>query len=794
MDGYVMQYAKATGHAVFLRSPSQGLDARGREMIFDRLSRQRSRIYLWDNRQTLVKKSNYEMKDGRRGPLLSVDTIETVDVTVFQENEGSTASIVARGPGRLETRSAKTPQLLERTASWKDKLIVYPVEAEATKDQPRRKITLLGEPTIESVNQGRITAKNEIVAMLRPKEFTVLPAGGPNQHDSSSYTIEWMTAKTDVYMNSQDNAKSAAGAAGDGPKTLHARDKLDIVFVELPAGTHGFVAPTPPAQESPPATDAPAPNTAAAAAARPAQKPANPAVRIDAGYVWASVGTESAANANSSFEIQEVRLRDNVDVHQDPRPNQSRGFDAIADELDLRFLADGLAVVNARGTPDKPAHVTSEDTEIEGPVLRLDQSRDYAAVDGAGFLKSQRAGRTLTAQKPAENAMAPAIAVPTGEPAPKSPFTIHWTKGMELFGRHPQASGRAKAFFYANPNTAVVAKTTDGTLAAEELEILFDQPISLAGKLKQDSLETPNADPEIVEATCQRAVQIEGFKFDPRSQAMVERREVSGPWAHYVRKTGDFTVRGEGVVRIYRVGGAKPQGDLVDANRSVKPIANNRQDGAKKPSSIELTQVQFRKEMKGRFDAIAADAEPGKPPHGKVTFTGDVQSMLAEVPDWQSHLDPDRPPNAFQLLSARRLDIISDPTTQATRGTDRILVDATEDPIAFDESKSLKGDRITYDSLNGLFYVYGYENEVVISEQAGAGLPFTSARGTAVRYDTKSKRSALIDPKTSQIIDPTTGSRARVGQPEKPPAEEKDKPRPLRPIRRSDKERRGIGQ
>lgn len=865
MSGLVVQNAKASGHAVFLHSPTQGLDAQGNEMIYDRLGPERSRIYFRGDRKTVVKKSNYEQKQGKRGDLQSVDTIETVDVTIFQETAGASASIVARGPGRLETRSARDQQL-ERAASWKDKLIMQPVESG---DRPRRQITLLGEPSVESKGQGKLSAFESIIARLRPK--LVLPLGpansgipgsqpvapkGPSgeklanaaeqaqaqaqaQADRMSaaagdgYVIEWATARGNVVLE----ASGANGLAGQpaatgqktdamrGPKRLTAQDQLDVEFVEepytVPAEPEEPFRAARPAEPPQPADSDPA--APGGETLKPNANPTetSPALEVSAGYVWASVASRGTPE-RSIMAIKEVRLRRHVRVHQDPRPNGQRGLDAHAEELDLRLLDGGLARVDARGKQDALARVASDGIDLEGQTISLDQPRGIARVEGTGKLTSQRAGRTIAAPNPPPAPAGKAQpddgrAQPAERPEaaePKGPLVVTWSRGMELFSQHIDARGGGKAVFHGSPESPVTARTDDGSMIGNQLEILFDRAIPFqqaAARQAAAADGNPEAekDPQIVEARVTGGVSIESLKLEPGTRAIQERRVIQGESAIYRRETGEFDVPGQGLVRIYRPRGSSGELGNMAMKRSVAPVSNPNAPGntgrkATNQVGVELLRISFQKSMRGRFDALEptrpeaapkpAEEQSGakRPPTGIAQFQGDVQAALAPVADWQADFDPDEPPLGARSLVSQKLKVISEAAPKGASEASRILVDALENPVAFDETKSLKGDRITYDSMNGLFYVYGYDNEVMITEQSGAGQPFSSARGTLIRYNTKDGAMQLLDPKTFAIIDPGSGRRAVTAK-EPQPKPDRKPPRTLRPIPQGDRERAGFG-
>ena len=122
-----LQRAHATGHAVWLYLPADGIKLRCNELIHMHLApykpnwtyfRADLTRKLWLEKIDLVQ----EVDSPDRGKVKSVTHIWTVDATMYDKGNGfDSADVVANGPGRLETRPDRG-QAAERIAIWQDKL------------------------------------------------------------------------------------------------------------------------------------------------------------------------------------------------------------------------------------------------------------------------------------------------------------------------------------------------------------------------------------------------------------------------------------------------------------------------------------------------------------------------------------------------------------------------------------------------------------------------------------------------------------------------------------------------
>lgn len=801
LSGLALDRAEATGHAVWLQSPLQGLQAFGNELRYEKHAPARPDvIYFRGDGQTRVEKTNLAHTGPKAGQVESVDLIQTKDVTIFQAlKDGEPATVVARGPGRFETRPEKSAPL-EVGAVWGDKLILHNVVNAA--GEARRRVELTGAPGLESRTQGTLEAQERIVAYLKPRapaeatpEPTTATTAAPARE---TLQIDWMEAVGDVRM-----AAIPTGNA-QGRRNLHARNRLDVVFVPAPApavASDPAATPAPPAsaEAAPPAPTEPA---AVAEAAPPPKTAPEPAIDAAADEVWARV---SLASARSQPELQEVHLRRGVTLHQDAPPGKARGTDVRGEEVVLFSRGEGLAWLEIHGAPRAPASVASDGMLIEGVQLGLDQSTDFAWVKGAGRLFQE--GREPAAAPPREGEPAAESAAPRGSSGAEAPplavgsgpVEIRWTQEMQFHGRPSAAdspSGAAVALFLGGVN----GHSRDATLVCGKMKAFLDAPV-----LFQRGSKDPNAPatpkPRIVSVRCQKEVDLVNRRVDDESGALVQKGRITGEDVGYNLATGEFRVPGKGLAWLYKPKGASARTTPTPTTaEGLRPtVAQRAREIPAANGLLEMTRISFQREVNGRFGSGSPTAgAPGSDAPFLAEFQGGVQVVNAAVRDDRTDIDPDDDlPRDAMLMASEKLRVVRELPARAPKdgepSEEQLFIDATGRPTALAPPKSIQGDRITYDSMKGLVYVYGDQGEVSIVNQDGVGQPFSATRGRAVMYNRKTGDMALIDPKNALVIDPRSGIRDKPvpqgldDRPKKP-----EPPKPLRRVPRTDKERRSF--
>lgn len=189
--GLSVHQLRATGDAVWLRSPSQRIMAHCTEVTFRRLPPdQGDETCLRGEGETKVwvQKEETAAEGLGKGLRRWVTTIMATDVTILEDGQDrENRTIVARGPGRLATHPAEDrpfraieapgPDLfessparnkpVERKATWQDQLIMRTVFD--SHDRPTQKVTLTGRPTFFGPESETLSADTSLVITLKPK-------------------------------------------------------------------------------------------------------------------------------------------------------------------------------------------------------------------------------------------------------------------------------------------------------------------------------------------------------------------------------------------------------------------------------------------------------------------------------------------------------------------------------------------------------------------------------------------------------------------------------------------------
>lgn len=638
---------KATGHSVWLRLSQQTTTIHGIELKHHKRG------------PSLPDVTNMLGKPGRGGltiekldlapgdssqKIVGVTNVWGSNLTVYDDGgDTNNATIIIQGPGRLETR-ADRDQPAQRIAEWQDALDVQNA-AGSDPVNPIKIITFVGVPFVRDLTKpdapSSLDASQRIIAWLKPKPPEAAAArptptaGSPLTPGSSGYNLHQLRAFEDAHLISPG-------------QNITARKKLNAEFLAPPVAA----GPAPAALAS---NAGPIPADPPKAKSEPPKPKAPPERKVDADTVWANVqllppsaaaGSRSGGGTPSpEYEVREVQLIRNVVFHQDPEEGKALGNDATGEALYLfnegenkikmvlfndvpkqTASKDGVPGI-AWTTPDDlrqslpPATISTDEMQLTGAIIGLDQTQDFAYVNGPGSLK-QLVDRGMMADSnpvgaptdPAQPGDAAAKAdskskslkiqtragVPLSE---KTELTINWTENMRFHGRSPDFEGRpnsaARAEFYGH--VTAITQEKDSMLDCTEKMITYtDRPVPFT-KLSQARPARNATKPGINEPTAAEATNepkaelalIEMFgdavavnrKIDPNQPIVLQKQRIQTEHLIYDRRTGDFTAPGEGFVFLYDRKGSEPD--------TMRDGSNNRQaagDRAFTPTSMQLDQ------------------------------------------------------------------------------------------------------------------------------------------------------------------------------------------------------------
>lgn len=604
-----LRRAKATGHAVWLQSKVEHVVGYGNELIYTRNAPDApDTSYFRGTKYTEIRKEN--PTDGTE------DVIRTYDLTVYHGEPSAT--VIAGGPGWMQSRKLETHEVL-RSATWKTRLVLLPVE----NDPGRRQLTLEGAPTVDDPLQGQLNASQGLEVVLAERARAPAATGdeGPPESPSApeaatvavasstaaeptatpepepadrrgplaggAYRIErvraWREAKlvANGPLKGFDVAADGAPAPNAPPgtkRTIHAREWLVANFEEPPpetvaaastatataAATAAATTPSP-APAQPVVADAgaaqAAPDAEPEARTEPAPKPPEPPLDVKADRIWAWVVSQPGETRG---ELREARLRGGVEVHQDPAPDKSRGFDVGGERVDLIARGEKLFEVRAYAEPGKLARVATDTFELQGSVLGLDQVNSYAVATGPGQIIQYEAGGSILgdalpgAVERREVALEGAEddAEPREKPK-KGPLTIAWgwddegrplvdeqgrpvETWMKFFGTTTVEGrpGPAKAVFY----NGVRAWTEESVLTCGQMQAYLDAPVDFRRAKGMGLGRTPEAtaradgdggeeDParaRVERIVCERDVRVRSLERDDSGRVTEERRVKAG--------------------------------------------------------------------------------------------------------------------------------------------------------------------------------------------------------------------------------------------------------------------------
>jgi hypothetical protein len=458
-----LQRVKATGHAVWVQLPTQGVKIRCTELLHKVAPPGGQNLTYFHGdatRKLMVEKYDFveEFPEGPQGPVRrkpeSITRVWTIDATLVDNGAGMESSnLFAHGPGLLETRPIPSQQdnaladvPPDRTVVWQDLLMLKNILGPDQKIT-QRELVLKGQPrVIDRLQQSSLDAVDTIVVWLKPRPADATASSTKRATTSSStqggsFQIERLLALRDVHLIAPS-------------KNMTARTRLEADFKEI-AGTKPATTPgtTQPGSTAPSATAAADEDGAKAQGETPAtEQPAEPNMVAVADRVEANVlidpnpapegnagktpgaarstsgsSTGVKAGSDSKYDVRDLRMFGAVSLHQDPSPGKTKGQDATGEALILRNDGPGRAIFNlyhrdprvartafATEPPRPRAIVTTDEMTIKGEVIGVNQQTDEAWVYGPGELV-QLTDRGMMTDKARE----PDAAAPDGgiEPA-----------------------------------------------------------------------------------------------------------------------------------------------------------------------------------------------------------------------------------------------------------------------------------------------------------------------------------------------------------------------------------------
>lgn len=822
-----LRSALAQGHAVWVQSESQGLNAKCVELRYekhlDEGTPDKTYLYGGSSKKIHVEKVDYVSEGENVGSIKSVMTLDSLDATILDYGPGGTSKIVARGPGKTDERPSRSKSIT-REAWFEDQMMLQswrdspkPVSGDLTQGSAampplRRLLTLTGLSTLKDLtSSSTLDAKEKIVA-----EFESGPKpSGSNGTDGPS-RIKWLQAFDNVHLSTPG-------------RTLTAWRKFEAWFVQpeppstlKPAaiGPGTALAANVPVAPSGPIGDGETPLPESKPEAPPA--PVEGAVDGRANYVHATI---VQGTANAKGEVRDAKLRGAVMVHQEPAPGERFGKDASGEALDLfnqgkgmmKFavaaeepqatnpepktkLAAGLdpktdsarSRLASKGRPTSPkvlARVEFDGKIIESEkIIGLDQQANFAWSLGHGSLV-QMAEKGLLDDK----GLASDKSKPKGQQGPtaRDNLTISWNEEMRFFGKSRDKQGRevAKAEFRGRSEEVqtpdgrrvyrrgVEALMTDSAILCDSMDVYMDKTIDFSKSNKNTPGSKPPTDPAPVEPQAEIAM-VESWGDNLIEDHELKHAGVDITSQKFFQDTRILKekqrIQHTHVIYDKRTGDFEGsgagrvflyQGSLPKtADRLAVRTVSTPVVKAAEPT-VKLTKIHFTELMRGRF-GVAREGVETETRTGE--FVGGVQAANAVVLGRWSDLDfdqLDKKPDAV-FLTSDVLRVRSEPIPDS-KGQAHQLLYAKDNAAAKTVDRIIQGDRITYDSATQLMYIYGDNGkEVVMQEQKSLGQIASRSGGRAAFYNNKTHQGEIIDPQTIQMFDLKTGSRPKALYPD----------------------------
>lgn len=843
-----LRWARVTGSKVELKSQAQGLTTVGTELILKRPGNNRAdEIYIRGTNATplLVERIEYvrDSKGALTEQIRSIESMTATDITLFDEKPKSeiagaatkvantaveVGTVVARGAGHVEVRDGRN-QPVTRLAKWSEMATMVTDDTGSTS---KKIITLTGDSKVWDRKSGTLESGKSLVLWLSPRGTSTASAKNaanmartPTQRreaeaglSAKSYEIERVEAQKDVRLVA-DN------------RFLNARDRLDVEFLPGTTSAPGLptnIATKPDAKVKPTAFWADGEPVTVPTENQPAldqtggQVPNQKApqkVSVDARRIWARLGPAAIQSGNNqpvqgrasqgqipvgNIELIEARLRGDVKFHQENADRSKQAAQVDAQAVDIVHQGRGIYHLLAYSVdPNSSAEaklsnemvkVVSDQFELQGPILGLNQLASTAWVNGPGQIKQWIGSEILKQEGFAKGDPKPATAKP-GKP---QQAVIAWNKRMDFMGMPLGADGQpvdARTHFQGG----VIVRTQDAWLSADQLDTYFDKRIPLdqmqaalpesatANSVKSSS-KPAEQKPQISFVDAKGKVTVINRVRDSQTEKVNDLYRAEGPRLMYDKSRDMVQIDGSGIVRIYQRRDGNQQlpalGGGADANKTTTS-ANK----PKKP--FNLTRVEFAKGMQGRlgFDPQSTD---NRNKDRSADFFGNVNVLNGQVSDEYRDLNVDNPPADFMFLSSEWLEVESLANPDNPKEA-RNLIRAKGMATARTAHMSTQGDQIHFDSKEELFHVIGLNGrEVNLVHQKRPGSPPSIASGSSLVYNNKTGESQLVDPKSIQLIDSNSGTRPRFTPDQKAPSEEKSIRTPLQLPPSGNKERRSF--
>ncbi len=392
-------------------------------------------------------------------------------------------------------------------------------------------------------------------------------------------------------------------------------------------------------------------------------------------------------------ELRQLDIEGNVRVFQAAERGGIPGWKLIGGHLML--IPQGPELHRISLTRD--ARVSTDQMDLTGPELQLDQAANRLWSNGAGRAKL----------RPPESG--PGDRVAAGEEAvagKQQEIEIEWLGGMIFDGE--------KVYFEHAVRSEAVESQPDGSQTivrtmSEGLNLLLDRPVNLrqmntgsrpglAGNqinIRQivlvDRIPGNGRAFQVSQAVSEpQPVLLEKYSVSPTGQ-MLDRQQIQVPRVVMELESGDVSATGPGDLIQWKPGGSGSGG----TRGLTSPLARTQAEGASPRSGLDYLHCRFDENLQANTQRT------------EMRITGRVRALYAAVPDWESQLEPDaeRVPAEATKISCEQVQIVQWTPRGSEQPTTEVL--ATRNARIVGSNFEATAERLSYNERTDVLVIEG---------------------------------------------------------------------------------------
>lgn len=402
--------------------------------------------------------------------------------------------------------------------------------------------------------------------------------------------------------------------------------------------------------------------------------------------------TATLQQLGNQTELRQLDIDGDVEVFQAGGAKPESGWSLTGGHLTLIPQGQELH----RMSLSREARVVTEQMELTGPELQLDQAANRLWSNGAG-----RAKLRPNASAKQDKAGGELSAITASEASNRNQeIEIEWLGGMIFDGE--------KVYFEHAVQSAAVETRPDGTQTvlrtrSEGLNLLLDRPMNLrqldagstagagGGEMKIKQIVLVDRIPgngrafQVSQPLGEhRPVLLEKYSVSPAGM-MLDKQQINVPRIVMELETGDVTANGPGELLQWKPGGSGSGGGGLTS-----PLAREREAGQPAREGLEYMHCRFDENLQANTNRT------------EMRINGRVRAMVAAVADWEQRLDPDaeRVPERATRISCDQVQIVQwtprgsdQPTTEILANSNARIVgsnfEATAERLSYNERTDL---------------------------------------------------------------------------------------------------------